>query len=139
MKIADITGVYDTDRDNEKLVTKKGNPYAKVLVKVKGSGDVVYDAFFFTEKAYWTFDNYFKACGATTPEVNWSDIDASWAIVLQALNSTIGSQVSVNIIQNQAGYDTVQKYEKGMLPELEKEADSAPLTDDVSGQLDDDF
>ena len=99
---AQIKGVYGTNKDGQPLVTRKGDPYKKILFSLE-NGDSHYEGVFQpTERSYWVIESLFGSAGLEAP--------APAQFSLSLLDSLIGRDVEIIIGQNKGGYPAVKKY-----------------------------
>jgi|GEM_PF-4326947 len=102
MNKATIIGVYSSDRETgEEYVTKNGNPYIKLGLE-KEDGTKIYDAFFFTEKAHWKVESFFKSMNALPPKFK----DTSYKNFLDFKGKAIGIEDGTDA----KGYAKIYKY-----------------------------
>lgn len=123
MNKATIIGVYSSDRETgEEYVTKNGNPYIKLGLE-KEDGTKIYDAFFFTEKAHWKVETFFKAIGAVAPRFQ----DVSFKDFLDFKGKTVGIEDGTD----PKGYPKVYKYVPLAEPKMDQAAPPADADDDL--------
>lgn len=123
MNKATIIGVYSSNKDTgEEYVTKNGNPYIKLGLE-KEDGTKIYDAFFFTPKAHWKVETFFKSVGAVAPEFK----DTSFKNFLDFKGKTVGIEDGTD----PKGYPKVYKYVQLTEPEIDQAAPSADADDDL--------
>ena len=127
---AAIAGVYTCSPDGEEYVTKNGNPYLKVLFvdAELEHGKKIYQSFFFTPKAHFRAEQLFAAVDANCPSAE--DISSAH------FKALISGKLEIVIEKNKAGYDTITKF-NSLKPKMVEPIEPS-VTDEISGQLDDD-
>ena len=121
-----ISGVYTSSPDGVEYVTGNGNPYIKVLLTNKVEDLKIYDSFFFTEKAHWRAEGFFKACGVECPPFN--------EITSKHFQDLVGKEIRGDIGKDKRGYDKVFKH----LPAEKIDHPVETPIDEVSEQTADD-
>lgn len=125
MNKATIIGVYSSDKETgAEYVTKNGNPYIKLGLQ-KDDGTKIYDAFFFTEKAHWKVEQFFKCLGAVAPAFK----DTSFRSFLDFK----GREIGVEDGTDPKGYAKIYKYVP--LAEPEPKMDRAAPVSDVDEDI----
>lgn len=123
MNNAKIIGVYSSDRETGKeYITQNGNPYIKLALQ-KDDGTKIYDAFFFTEKAHWKVEQFFKAMGRVAPQF----AETTYKNFLEFKDE----DVFIEDGTDKKGYAKVYKY-------VQKQPSAATIAEDIDEELNED-
>jgi len=128
---AAIAGVYTHSKDGEEYITSKGNLFVKVLFVQddQKNGMTHYESFFLTPAAHFRVEDLHKACCKPCPTAD--------QLETKDFNALIGEKLEIIIGENKAGYPTIKKFLATTKPVIQEPVEDV-LTDEISGQLDDD-
>ena len=119
-----IKVIFDKKPDGSENITTTGKYFVTVLIEAKDE-TVIYDKFYFTEKAYFRVDQVFKSVGVEAPA--WSD-DMTFEKFTNLLKMLVGYEVNFATRKNDNNWTEIAKYYPK--PE-EKEVKAEPVSNDT--------